>query len=332
MNQVFFGSLEELADFLRSIGLSKVSVGSNHVKFSSPFRSDRDPSMVCYFDNLFCVDFGSDTKMHLNRLVNTLTHKNLYTLLNVDQKDVASTFFTKDLSPQKIREKFYQNEISIDITEGKIRNDFQETPLAEEYCERRMLTREFREKFDVGYTISCKVNGTPFRNRVCVPIVENGKLISIEGRDFLGSQKPKVLYPKGGSVSTLFNIDNLDRKKPLIVVEGLMDLAKIWKFVSKNVTTTFGIKVTKKQQELLNQFDDIVLFPDDDDGGREFIKIFNKFYYHDYKIVIVKGKDPGDASVEEIKSAMKESINSTEFLLYDYDLLHKKKEFDWSFE
>lgn len=329
MYQTFFNSIEELAQFLKSIGLSKVSVGSEYVRFSSPYREDKTPSMVCYFDNLYCIDFGSDTKLPLFRMVNDLTHQSIYTILGIDRKDIASSFFTRDLTPKKAREKFYNTEIEIKITDGRIRNDFMETPLAEDYCERRMITREFREKFDVGYTISCKVNGTIFRNRVCIPIVENGKLISIEGRDFIGDQKPKVLYPKGGSVSTLFNIDNLNRKEPLIIVEGLMDLAKIWKFVSKNVTTTFGIKVTKKQQDLINEFDQVILFPDDDDGGEEFISIFEKFYGHNYLIAKVPGKDPGDASVEEVKYAIKHPIKSQEYFLYKYEFIREKKTTEW---
>jgi 5S rRNA maturation endonuclease (ribonuclease M5) len=329
MTQTFFGSLEELAQFLKSIGLSKVSLGGEYVKFSSPYREDRDPSMVCYFDNLYCIDFGSDTKVPLSKLVNDLTHQNIYSILGIDRKDTMSSYFTRDLSPRKLRKKFYKNEIEVNITEGQIRKDFTEAPLAEEYCERRMITREFREKFDVGYTLSCKVNGTLFRNRVCVPIIENGKLISIEGRDFVGGQRAKVLYPRGGSVSTLFNIDNLEKKKPLIIVEGLMDLAKIWKFISKNVTTTFGVKVTKRQQDLLNQFEDIILFPDDDAGGEEFIKIFDKFYEHNFRIVKIFGKDPGDATVEEIKEVMKKPIKSEEYLLYKHKILHEKEEVDW---
>lgn len=77
----------------------------------------------------------------------------------------------------------------------------------------------------------------------------------------------KCLYPYGFNVNkTIYNIDNLDRTKPLIMREGITGIAKIWYYISKNVTALFGADVTH-QKEILNQFQHLILIPDMDDAG-----------------------------------------------------------------
>jgi DNA primase len=121
----------------------------------------------------------------------------------------------------------------------------------------------------MAYMESGRINGTVYRKRLLLPIYDNGNLISIEGRDVTSKQSTKVLYPKDSSVNTLYDLDKLDDSKPIYVVEGLLDLAVLRTdpFFA-NSTAIFGAQVTRRQMWLLNQFDSIILIPDNDKAGR----------------------------------------------------------------
>jgi DNA primase len=124
-----------------------------------------------------------------------------------------------------------------------------------------------------------------FKNRVIIPIYENRKLISLEGRDCLGEEHwkqdlikdgknpedysyKKVLFPKLSSVNTLYGFDNLDTSETLYIVEGLMDLIALrTSKIFKNSSCYFGAQITQRQFFLLNKFKDIVVIPNFDEAG-----------------------------------------------------------------
>ena len=118
-----------------------------------------------------------------------------------------------------------------------------------------------------------------------IPIYENRKLLCFEarqlrneedylkyleskGKDITDKTYKKVLYPKNGSTKTLYRLDYLDTKKPLYVVEGLMDVLSLQTHeLFLNSTCTFGNLVKERQYYLLNRFDEIILIPNNDIGG-----------------------------------------------------------------
>jgi DNA primase len=124
-----------------------------------------------------------------------------------------------------------------------------------------------------------------FKNRVIIPIYENGIMISLEGRDVLGEERwksslksaginpdehiyKKVLYPKGSSINSLYNFDRLDTNKPLFAVEGLMDLIALRTCNEfKNSTAYFGAQITQRQLHLFDKFKEIIFIPDSDKAG-----------------------------------------------------------------
>lgn len=295
---------------LENLGLKKIEEREKYYKFSSPFREDKNPSMVLYKNNLMCIDFSSRYKNNLFSFVKDITGETLYSVTGIDRKKLYGKMFENSLQTRKE----FPNRIKSIKINGML-NKVEKSEEALSYCQRRNLFVDFRKKFDIRYMKSGKINDTYFGNRICIPIVSDGKTVSMEGRDVTGKARAKVLYPKGAYVSTLFNIDNLKRKEPLIVVEGIMDIPKIWKFFTKNVTTTFGIMITSRQKELLNTFDEIILMPDGDKAGEDMIDEFDSFYEGEYKIARLKGKDPGDAFVKEIEASIKDAKTSTQYFL-----------------
>lgn len=317
-----------MLEIIKAIGLSTILdycgiFYKEHRKsysFKSPFRDEKKPSGVLYKNSCYFVDFGGEN-MSIFKFFTKLTGQRI--------KEIWPDFF-QNINHQKLYikrtiKKIEKKEITISI-KGAFHSLY-ENKIALNYCYERGMTDQFIKEFDIVYCKHMWINKTLFTNRVLIPIIENNKIISYEGRDYTKLQNPKVLYPEGGSVSTLFNIDKLDTKKTLIITEGLMDLIKIYLHITKNVTSTFGIKVTDIQKNLLSKFSDIILFPDDDRGGENFIDTFDTFYSKNFRIAKVLNKDPGESTLEEIRTALKDSVMQHIYLINKTQIFENKKSF-----
>lgn len=332
-----------LRDILVTLGATKIRDNGTHYLFSSPFRTDKNPSMACYKNSAHCIDFGGSFRGSVFKLCWAMTGHNLFDFFEVagsDSEDKIDSFFKRD-RPKPLPEYYNKPEtaefqaapeviVKSDVEVlGEINYDFTSNPQVKAYCESRGIEADFWDHFKMGWTRICYANTTRFMDRVLIPVTHNQRMVSLEGRDFTGDQLPKVLYPKGGSVSTLFNLDKLDRSKPLIVTEGIMDTVKVWKHVNQNVTATFGIQLTPNQQQLLQEFDKVILFPDGDEGGVRFIRNFDAFYPKEFQVAMINGKDPGEATVPEIKKALQDSESITDYLIDRAGLFEPAKQVAW---
>jgi len=106
-------------------------------------------------------------------------------------------------------------------------------------------------------------NKIEFKNYV---IYKNGQIVSDDTLLYLLDKKVK--YEKYSAIKeTIWNIDNLDYNKILYLVEGIGSLPKIYNYISKNCTCTFGSKITEAQLEYLRKFKHIIIIPDNDEAG-----------------------------------------------------------------
>lgn len=126
-------------------------------------------------------------------------------------------------------------------------------------------------------------------------------------------QKRKVLYPPHSRVNEIiFNIDNLDYNKDIIVCEGLASLPKIQQ-VYTNATTIFGSNISKEQISLLSRFKRIILIPDKDNAGLKLVRILNNKLIGKVFVMIINVEDTDDNYVEELKR--NEITTGTKFIL-----------------
>ncbi len=312
---------------LMTIGVSYQKKGDNYW-FSSPFREDKKPSMILYTENFFCIDFAGDWKGSLFKLFRELTGESLFNYFNIGNTFLMDKTFENVLQKEKKRDSFK------DLTKVEIKQSGASPepvnlyPKALEYCEVRGITKEAIDYFKIEYAENCIVNNTSYVSRLCIPIEHEGSLISYEGRDITGEAPRKVLYPKKSSVGTLFNFDRLDLTQPVVVVEGLMDLIRVWIHITKNVTTPFGVWLTDTQEQLFNQIPHIILLPDRDKGGDTLISKFDEFYQNEFYIATlpVEGSDPGDALIEDIKSSIDSRISATKYFMKKYEVVEDRKE------
>lgn len=126
--------------------------------------------------------------------------------------------------------------------------------------------------------------------------------------------KPKVLYPSGSRIyKTIFNVDNLNRNEDLYLVEGLGSIAKIWEYVTKNVSCAFGVHIVEEQIRILKEFKKkIIIIPDADESG---IKMVEYLCEH-LNNVFVLISDYEDTDAEYVDTILRDRIiNAKEFIL-----------------
>ena len=275
---------------------------SNYVSLRCPYHDDNDPSGTIYHDTRVfkcwgCKKTRSLAGLYKDQTGQQLTHAH------------PSLFMRKKNRAPKLQ---VSSEIEI---KGHF-TELWEDPAALDYIASRNLPEEFFLDFNV---LSCpepvEVNGTIWNRRLIIPIVENGRVVSYEGRDYTRRARAKTLYPKNVPMQTLFNIDNLDRSRPLIPVEGLLDYSVLYGYGYTNATCFFGASITDQQFKLLNTFPAVILFIDDDEPGEEVMDLFEEFYEGDLKIAYLLGKDPKQGTYTEIDQALKNAKTPGEYLI-----------------
>jgi DNA primase len=154
-----------------------------------------------------------------------------------------------------------------------------DAPAARSFLRRRGLTTSLVAKFGAtSYMEEGTINGTYFKKKIIVPVVERGEIISLEGRSIDKRIKPKVMYPKDTVTATLMNFDNLNKDEPLYLAEGSMDFFVLQtdEFF-RNSTSIFGAQIGERQLAFLKEFRKIVIVPDKDpSGNRSVQKIIKK--------------------------------------------------------
>ena len=333
--------LYPIEGLLKECGVTKLTDKGAYLSFSSPFREDRNPSMTLYKNSLGCIDFAGEFSGNLFSFVKRSLGLELYEVIGTTTEEVLNKKYFAGVSQAKgyaLKKSQTLEDFKITKYEGNILYDFSKCKEAQDYLDSRFITEEFKQFFKIGYSNYCRIYRSPkvnlskktlygniYKKRICIPIIMGGTEVSIEGRDWTREQEKKCIYPIGGSTSYLFNYDNLDKTKPLILVEGIMDIPRIWTHITRNVSCIYGNQFTGKQKEQVKEFPLLIILSDKDTGGRQMITNIDKFYEDEYMIAQLEFGDPGDKdnSVEDIKRALVNKITSTEFLLNESELFEK---------
>jgi hypothetical protein len=216
---------------------------------------------------------------HLGKLYKTTTGHTVEEDMGSDVK-----FFKSPLAKTKVSLSYDVPPVVDFCFEGET-VPVEESSTAKEYLNKRGASIEPFIKMKAFYCVSGGTKfGTSFlsfRDRLCIPIYEyyNGKriLLSIEGRACnVKEGVKKVIYPKGSSVNTLYDLTNLKINEPLYVVEGLMDLAALREDKRLfNSTAVFGAAITLRQIYLLEAFD-VCYIQDIDEAGAKTVESLTK--------------------------------------------------------
>jgi len=287
-----------------------------------PFHTNtKTAAAVLYKDKWLFKCFGCNTVYSFPKLYEALKGKPWE----------EHSEFSMVPTPQKVTMTNGQRE-AYAIVEGRVTSVYDNVK-ALIYCRERGVSDDFMQFFDFQASDLCRFANKEnepvviWKDRLLVPITLNGKPYSLEGRDYTRKQIPKCLYPKHCKTDICFNQDNLDKTKPLVVCEGIMDIHKIWSNIGKNVTCTFGASISDKQKTYLRNVSNLILFIDDDLAGHISVSTFEKFMEFDFKVAKVSGKDPGDASLDELSAAIDNATNWVDFLMEETRLFERSVQF-----
>lgn len=294
---------------------------------------DENPSMSMNDEGVYrcwsCPERGN-----LHRFVKLLTGQSLNDFLDI--KDPTSFSFKMNLMSQnqKSRKEFAKTQ-ERKIKMNGLLHDVTKDNDVMEYLISINMNHEFIKFFDVKYARHIKikffenVDYTDFYNRICIPVYRDKRLINMIGRDFTGKETDfKEIYPKGSISDTFFNIDNIDMDKPVIVVEGMKGLVRIWQHFNKNVVSSFGSMIGKGQRDILRDIKSLLVFCDNDEAGWRMVDEIYKLRNMDFCITAMreKGYDPADGTCDDLEYALKHPITSVDYFLRRNNLIQKPLE------
>ena len=261
--------------------------------FHCPFHKDKTPSMYLHMDKGMYHCFSCNRSGNVYSLYRDITGRDLNKDLNIPND--AFSNFSRAMNSDQFADEDYSTlgrDVAVEM-EGPV-FPIREVPEAVSYLRRRGITFDVAEAMQMIVMPAGRINGTFFKDRLLIPIYENSKLISVEGRDLTGEQRTKVLYAKDTSVNSLYEMDKLDPTLPIYVVEGLMDLAVLRTDpFFRNSTAIFGAGVTRRQLWLLDQYEELVLIPDNDKAGRGTLKKLHEELTRPFYVLrLPPNKDP----------------------------------------
>ena len=231
--------------------------------------------------------------------------------------------FSKSLRPKKEELKY-----SKPIVYGKLYDPFTSNEVMN-FLHSIGWSDEFIEEKEVKYCRYCEMiaedlindpdeDNTLMSNRIVIPIYRNGQLINYECRSFDGNPI-KVKYVNGCRVNYIYNYENIDLNKEVVLTESMKNLGKGWN-VTKNIISSFGNQLTDIKLEMLNKIPNLIVFSDYDDGGKTMLQKLKNNYEGNLRVTFnpkryrdkdgeLKGKDMNDCSIEEIEFYLNNTMN-----------------------
>lgn len=314
----------DVENLLRENGIRYESSGNNLVTLClNPSHNDHHPSMRINKENGLFHCFSCGFKGNYYTLEKILTGK--------------SSFKKEDIKVKTVKTKSVYKPIKVI---GKL-NDVYQSKEVLDFLKSIGCSDEFIKKFNVKYSSYSEMiaenlydtdnSCTKMYNRIVIPIEDEKKrIINYECRTYIG-EEPKVKYVRGGSMDTIFNWNNIDKTKPVVSVESVKNLMRIYN-VYPNVIALFHAIPTEKQMKMLNEIPNLIHFGDNDCGffgddklhrkgtlqvlGEKYkgnLKLTwdNRTYIKDGK---VKGYDANDCTEKEILMHIKNAISYNDYI------------------
>lgn len=250
----------------------RITSHTTNILCSCPYHKDNKPSLGINLDKGIYHCFSCDRKGSITGLYYDIIGNSFYNVYNI-ANDSFSSFArrTHNLNFEDDGLNLKKKTVYINYDKSKLL-PIEDNKECIEYIQKRGIPLELAKKYGFKYAKDTQINTTRFINRICIPVYEDGLLTSIEGRMLskpINETDRKVLYPKNTSVSTLFDLDNLNFNEDLYACEGLMDL-----FVLKtcdyfeNSTSIFGASLSNRQISLIARCNKrFIYIPDSDEAG-----------------------------------------------------------------
>lgn len=332
--------IEDVKELLEKHGIHYIESG-NSIKCLclNPMHNDRHIG-----------SFSIDKKKKLAYCFSCGFSANIYTLnkvlgesLSFNSSASRSYKFMRPLRPEEKKIEYPSPKVI-----GKLLDPLDNPKVMEFLNSIGIYSESFIRDYEIKYTSYSEmiaenlygredIEYTKMQDRICIPIFHKNKKINIECRT-MTDEVPKVKYIKGCSMQTLFNFENIDKSKPVVLTESVKNLCKIWN-VYPNTVAMFHAIPSDVQMEMLNQCDSLIFFADNDAGSlgeikdgkmkkgtvqalqEKYRKDFriccdNRFYWkrnRETGIKERKGFDANDCTLDEIENHISNAISYKDF-------------------
>ena len=336
-----------------------------------PFHDDHNPSMSVSNEKEMYKCFVCGAAGNVFNFVKDYKHISYYDAvkevadkagIKVDidtRKPIINDKYNDLYQIYDISNKFYQNNLNTSL--GKI---------AKKYLEDRHIDDDIIKKFQIGlsfndnkltkllvskgYSENTIVNsgiGVMFNNkindiykdRIMFPLWDiNGKTIGFSGRIYEGNDTSKYINTKETDIfkkgSLLYNYDNARKsildKDEAIIVEGFMDVIRLYTIGIENVIASMGTAITKEQVKLIRKLtNNVVLMFDGDKAGRKatnsFIEVSKDIDFNLKVVRLEEDLDPDDYILKKGKDKMLDHL-SKPMTVFDYTLINIKEDYDFN--
>ena len=276
-----------ISDIVREY-IPLVQKGKNYFGIC-PFHDDHNPSMSVSDEKQMYKCFVCGAAGNVFNFVQNYEKINYYEAvkkvadksgINIDigvyKKD--NNIYNEQYDIYELSNKFYQNNLKTSL--GKIaRNYLKERNIDDDIIKhfqiglslndnnltKLLINKGFKEDILVKSGIAIKKENKIYdiyKNRIMFPLWDiNGKTIGFSGRIYEGNDQSKYvntmetdIFKKG---SLLYNYDyareEILKKDEIIIVEGFMDVIRLYTIGIKNVVASMGTAITKEQVNLIRK-------------------------------------------------------------------------------
>lgn len=288
-----------------------------------PFHNEKTPSFFYSLDTHIYKCWGSSCKKTGKGFIKIYAH-----VKGLRYGDAIAELFARcdgNLDgvtfnvAKKVNKPKPKQEIKIDLPKGYKLIDYDNDNLYWKYLSARGLTKKLVDFYLLGY---CDFGY--YAGRAIIPVESNNRVVGFLARRIFDDKRPeareyfnsliaeyekkmhkehagkdkKVLYPRGFSVTNyLYNYDNVDRDKPLIVVEGVFDCWAVKRAGYDNVVANFGTHVSDANIKKYYSFPELWVIPDKNDASGYALWEELKDKGANRKIYLIEipdGKDPAE--------------------------------------
>lgn len=294
-----------------------VTENDNERTICCPFHNDNNPSFNIDLERGLWFCFGCHKGGNIYQLV-----KDFFGYNREQAKNYLKTYISQNIleNNYSLNEKQKEKQLNEYLNKNKkeswdfsLPNDFK---LIEEsyYLEKvRGLTKEEikRDKWGIS---------KEYKNRVILPIYMKDKLYTYFARDITGKSKIKSKNAKNGKAKEcLYGWNDIKNYDSVILVEGYFDSIKM-KRLGFQVLALNWNRVTEGQAEWLKRFKEIIIFPDNDFGGKILLEeSFCLTTYSDVYYTCMSEKkdkkDPDDLTIRETIFYLKNKKHISEYAI-----------------
>lgn len=302
----------DVLKLLDDLGIPYYPAGPNNVKIKciNPGHNETRPSMHIHkftgiFNCLGCHFSGNIFSLLKNQLQTESHMEVMKFLMNYAQGGLTEDEVFKSLEKTVTsrNKTFKKEEIGIHHLPHRL---IENHP----YLSQRGITPAEIKEWQMGVVTDKKYNGW-----IYIPIYQNDILRNYFLRSPFGDGKKYDAVPRNDLV---FGIDKaLDKTKKVYLVEGIFDMIFVRK-TRQQCVAILSNRILRLQFNLLKDYKEIVIVPDNDEQGFWLIKSALPFI-HKCSVKVCKlpehRKDAGETTIEEMLKSMLNEVSIQDFYL-----------------